>query len=388
MLNTGRIIIRTERAGDGLVKIVWGDSTGARFPPYRLYVKWLNDKALASRAALKAFHTAYLQPHPDFTQAIATLADHGYQLRRALFDDCPPEDRAAAAEPSLWFESLVRDPDSPIIISVHADPIMPIPWGLLHEFGSTQCNGDVYMGFWALRYQVAALYNGMAPRQLQIARPAGNVKLLSGLNQAVFESTREHLDAAQKDFIVNFLDRPVGRAFTSTGCRKRWNEVGDSDCVIHFFGHASGSELRFSDTDRLTASSFRNLFRRESHVVRPRTEPSYVLSFLNGCSSVSGDDANNFLVATADPGFCGFIGAEATVPDRFAMLFGQELLHSLLNEGIPVREAMSRLWRKHRPMALFYGCYAHPDFSISPAESCPVLPAGFDLCNFYPETDT
>ena len=31
----------------------------------------------------------------------------------------------------------------------------------------------------------------------------------------------------------------------------------------------------------------------------------------------AGEDAEGFLMATAEPGFCGFIGAEASVPDRF-----------------------------------------------------------------------
>jgi hypothetical protein len=224
----------------------------------------------------------------------------------------------------------------------------------------------------------------MAPQPLRTARPAQNVRLLSAVNQAVFESTYEHLDPMHQNFITAFLDRPVGRAFSTRGCRERWKQVGDSDCVMHFFGHASGSELRFSETDLLTANSFRSVFRRESRVVRSRTEPTYVLTFLNGCASVSGQDAESFLVATADPGFCGFIGAEAIVPDRFALLFGQELLYCLMVEGLSVRQAMSRLWAKHKPMALFYGCYAHPNFAISRDDEHPPLPQGFDLRNFHP----
>jgi hypothetical protein len=302
----------------------------------------------------------------------------------SLFADCLPQDRGATQEPSDWFYDLTQRSDTPVTILVNADPIVHVPWGLVHEFGTDHQEVDPYMGFWALRYQIAALYNGMTPRQLRTARSAEKVKLLSALNQAVFESAQRKLDPDVRDFILSFLDRPVGRAFTKKGCSERWAQVGDNDCIIQFFGHANGSELRFSDTDLLNASGFRDIFRRESSVVRPRTEPAYILTFLNGCASGSGEDADSFLVATADPGFCGFIGAEAEIPDIFAMMFGYELLHLLMNEGASVREAMSRLLKKHRPMALLYGCYAHPDFTISPKTPGPSMPREFDRCNFYP----
>jgi hypothetical protein len=384
MTNREQISIRTERAGEDRVKVVWSDSTGARFPPYRLLSKSLRDKVKDVRLALEKLTAAYIHPRPDFVEATAGLALRGHQLRMALFNDYPPEDHNAVSEPQAWFESLIRDRANSVIITVHADPILPIPWGLLHEHGRAPLGGDdLYDGFWALRHEIATIYSGMAPQSFQTARPAQNVKLLSGLDQAVFDNIRRQLDPEQRDFISSFLDRPVGRAFSSQGCRERWQQVGYNHCVIHFFGHATGSELRFSEADLLTVSNFRALFRRESRVVRAYPEPVFVLTFLNGCSSVSGEDAESFLMATADPGFCGFIGTEAAVPDAFAILFGQELLYTLLVEGLSVREAMSLLWRKHKPMALLYGCYAHPNFTVARDEKHPPLPVGFDLCNFH-----
>jgi hypothetical protein len=370
-------------AEPGRVKIVWGDVNG-KWPLYRLFSRPLLRKAEAARSALGQLGTAYLQPRPNFDEAISRLAGCGFDLRKALFDDCLPEDGRAAGEALEWFESLTTDRTNSFQITVYANPSVPIPWGLVHEYGAGHHGDDPYAGFWAVRYGVAALYNEMVPRHHRMSRPAHQVSLLSALNQAAYETTHQHLDPAERDFITTFLDRPVGRAFTSRGCGERWQQVGDSDCLIYFFGHASGSELRFTETDLLTASSFRSLFRRDSTVVRRPVQPAYVLSFLNGCASVSGLDDENFMVATADRGFCGFIGAEAPVPDRFALLFGQELLYNLLVAGVPVRQAMWRLWQKHKPMALFYGCYAHPDFAMNREEEQPSLPNGFDWPNFHP----
>jgi hypothetical protein len=376
--------IRIERDGGDRVKIVWSDSTGAQFPPYRLVRQWLRDKSDRSRAALQFLRAAYLHPKPDFAEGVAALANHGRELRMALFNDCPPEDRNAAEEPRRWFDSLCRDTKRSIVITVHADPILPIPWGLLHEGAATSISADPYHGFWALRFSVATLYNGMKPRHLENPRPTHNVRLLSAINQAVFDSTRKHLGDAQRSFISAFLERPVGMAFSTAGCRERWREVGDRDCIIYFYGHASGVALQLAANDTLTASGFRSLFGRESGVIRTRVEPGYVLTVLNGCATVTGPDADSFLLATADPGFCGFVGAEAIVPDRFALLFGQELLYCLLTEGLSVREAMSRLWIKHNPMALFYGCYAHPKFAVARDSTHAPLPMDFDSRNFYP----
>jgi hypothetical protein len=380
-----QVSVRTERADEGRVKVVWGDSTGARFPPYRLEIDWLSEKAEAARLALENLGTVYRAMRPDFTNAISELVKYGQALRRALFEDCLPDDRHAASEPQSWFDSIIANSVIPVTINVYADPILPIPWGVLHDETAVEMDGDTNAdcsGFWAIRHQVATLYNGMAPQRLWKHRPAKEVMLLSGLHQEAFDSIVQHLKQEQREFIGAFLDKPVGRAFTTQGCRQRWQQVGDRDCVIYLFGHATGSELKFSDEDLLTAITFRNLFRRESRVLRPESETSYVLTFLNGCASVSGQEAESFLMATADPGFCGYIGAEAVVPDRFALLYGQEFLYLLLIEGLSVREAMTRLLRKHTPMALFYGCYAHPDFAVTREDSSVKLPADFDFCNF------
>ena len=372
MPERNQISVRMEPAGDDVVKVVWSDATGSKFPPYRVYRKWIACQAARARAALDHLRAAYLNPRPDFDCALRILADRGAELRRALFQKHVPDDSIAVADPRDWFEELQKNAPQPPRIVAYADPALPIPWGLLYEDGTAGIGGVDYNAFWALRHEVVALYSGMVPQSFGTARPAENVLLLSGLNQETFDRTIQHLNDAQKDFILEYIKRPIGSAYSSKGCETRFQEVGSKDCVFHFFGHATPSQLRFADHDILTVSGFQSLFYRER--LTRSSQLGHVLSFLNGCASGTGQGAESFLIATAYPGFCGFIGAEAIVPDRFALLFGQELLHCLLDDGQSVRQAMIGLWRKHVPMGLFYGCYAHPDFKISaPTHTGPCL---------------
>jgi hypothetical protein len=375
-----QINVRIEKAGDDFVKVVWSDATGSKFPPYRVYRRWIAEKATAARSTLDQLRAVYLQPRSDFDSALRNVAKRGWELRQALFQDHVPEDGIAAADPRDWFEDLQRSATPPVRIVAYADPVLPIPWGLLHEHGPVRDEAIDYGAFWALRHDVIALYGGMAPQPFRKARSAENVLLLSGLNQEVFDKTLRHLADEEQKFILNYIDRPVGKAYSSVGCETRFKNVGSKDCVFHFFGHATASELHFSDDDLLRADGFRRLFYRESRLQR-QSQFGYVLSFLNGCASGTGQGAESFLIATAYPGFCGFIGAEAVVPDRFALLFGQELLHGLLDDGQSVRQTITGLWRKHVPMGLFYGCYAHPDFRIARADPYTPLPPVFASAN-------
>jgi hypothetical protein len=389
MMKSERINLKIRPDSENVAKVTWGDSTGSDFLPYGLYIKTVQEIASATRAALNTLSQAYLQPTPDFSNGLKLIAEKGNELREALFRATPPENTSHAAKIRDWFEKLAEARAPSITVTVHADPILQVPWGLLHDgIPSDNTTADIYGGFWALRYDVATIYGGMEPQTLQAARQFEGVKLLSALNQEVFETTKTLLDSTDQNFIDNLLQLPVGKAFSTKGCSRRWQEVGDNDCLIYFFGHASGTELRFSERDLLSAYKFRTTFRRESPLAATRREPMYVFTFLNGCATVAGQDSESFLVATADPGFCGFVGAEAPVPDRFALLFGHDFLCSIFFEGRTVLETMRALWRKHKPMALLYGCYAHPEFRVASPTDPSIRSPRFETGNLSYDQST
>jgi hypothetical protein len=351
------VSLRVGRVVDGRIRVTWGDGF-TTYPSYDVNASWIKSKVVAVRSALEALGGTYRQARPDNETAMAELAKQGHNLRKALFRDRFAEDAATADEVLAWFEGL-----GPVTVTVNADASLPVPWGALHENGAP--GEDTYENFWAPRFKVAAVYSGM--RALPGRRTAGAAKLLAGLNQEVYGRTQALLDEVQQSAIDTMLKRPVGPAFTVEGCRTRWRAVGDCDCVIYFFGHATGEAILFNGQgEKLSADDFRDVFRRESSVVLGRTPALQVLTVLNGCLSASGADAESFMLATAEPGFYGFVGAEAPVPDRFGLLFGHDLLKALLEDRLSVREAMATLWAKHRPLGLLYGCYAHPGLTVAP----------------------
>lgn len=379
MTTARQIKLRVGPVQNGLVKVVWTDDLGSQFPPYYIYHNILMKLGENARQALEAMASRYPLPDPDYCDAVAGLAETGLELRNALFEQYPPEYQLSAAAARNWFETLLVDS---LVLTIHSDPNLPLPWGLLHDRGPGRDEEETYGGFWATRHSAAVLYNGMKPRILSRPREADRVRLIAAVNEEVFLKTRKQLETGYEKLLEAIVARPVGQAFTTKGLTDRWRQVGDNDCLLYFFGHATGQELQFSDADRLSATRFRTVLRREGAVSGANDNLAYVLTILNGCATVTGTEGESFLVATADEGFCGFIGAEATVPDEFGMLFGQDLLRSLLWDGLSVREAMARLWRKHRPLGLFYGCYAHPEFRVTGAEVALETPDGFDDRNF------
>jgi len=382
MAGVVNINVKTIKAQEGYVTVVWTNADGLGFQGYRVHAKPLIELASKARSILHDFGDVYRAPSPNFTNGIVQLAGIGRELREGLFTYYISADSAIARESLDWFNDVTATSPG-VTITVAADPILPLPWGLLSEANDSTPSIQLYSQFWALRFQVATTYNAMRPGAYRTSNRDGGPKLISALDQVVFEKASGALHRSQADIITSFLNRPVGKAFSSKGCRIRWKEVGNENCVIYFYGHATGRELRFGESDALSALSFRNIFRRESRQLSSGDKLSYVLSILNGCATVTGQESDGFLEATSDFGCCGFIGAEAIVPDQFAILFGHELLHLLIVEGLTVRAAMTKLWHKHEPMALFYGCYAPPSISVSQPQPGE-LPPSFDSVNYHP----
>jgi hypothetical protein len=382
MFNSKRFNLIVEKTKDvELVRVTWIDEIGRKHNPYLLIRDRALNKATSARDALKEVGNAYRNLQGDYDKSLRNLANHGRAVRDSLFSDGPPEYKQQMGEIRKWFESWSTDVETKIKLAVTVDPNFQIPWGVLHDFGSKDMDPSVlYEGFWAIRYNVSALYNGFPPLPFRKTIPQEELMHLAAVDLPLFNRVTGFLDAQNVNLINGLLNRPVGQAFSTEGCKKRWKQACDNDCVISFFAHGSGKQIQISRDDQISASDFRDIFERESIVVKPHNSPVTALSLLNGCDTSAGDGYNSFLVATADPGFCGFVGVEATVPDRFALLFGQEFLHSVLISGRSVGETIQELWHKHYPMSLFYGNYADPDFRVEAADPIQV-PEDFETRN-------
>ena len=353
--------------GQGRATASWNNGYGS-YPEYRLVTGLIQEKIDSARRVLETLTDAYPHPIPDDHPILADLARYGHALRNALFEDCEPADTALAEDARKAFDELVNESElvnDSLTITVNTDVRLSVPWGILHERGDDVSAGQRYAHFWAPRFNVAASYGS---RILPRARVPGGAKLLAGKHEQIFAETLPLLDPGRRARVERILQHPVGCANTVAGCRKMWNSVGDHDCIIYFFGHANGRELLFNDRDdgKLSVSGFRSTFRRDSRTERGRASVLKTLTILNGCLSGTGQDANSFALATTLPGFYGFIGAEARIPNTFGLIFGSELLEFLLDHGMTVGEAVAALRECHKPYGLLYGSYADPNFATAP----------------------
>src|SRR5262249_20866559 len=96
---------------------------------------------------------------------------------------------------------------------------------------------------------------------------------------------------------------------------------------------------------------------------------------LNGCFTAASEADESFLIAIGQPGFFGFIGTEAAIPDDFALRFGQEFVRRFCDSGNPLFHVMDELWREHWPLGLLYSIYCSPDIRTRPPKDGECGPA-------------
>jgi hypothetical protein len=194
-LARGEVRLRVQRVVDDRISMTWVDGFGV-YPSYQVNASWIRGKVAAVRAALEAMGDTYRQARPGHEAAVIELAKQGHRLRMALFKDRFAEYAAQADDALAWFNG-----QDPMTVAVNADASLSVPWGVLHE-GPTS-GQDVYEGFWAPRFKVAAGYSGM--KGLPGRRTSRAAKLLAGLNQEVYGRTHALLDEEQQGAIAAML---------------------------------------------------------------------------------------------------------------------------------------------------------------------------------------
>src|SRR5262249_38457753 len=148
-------------------------------------------------------------------------------------------------------------------------------------------------------------------------------------------------------------------------CRERWKNIETQDSVFYVYGHSDGTGIELdpqvNDEYKMEAVRFHRAFQKTdagSH--------SATIFILNGCLTGRGEAHNGFLRTTAMPGFYGFIGTEAEVPNKFASEYGTDFMDSLCFWGRSVQETYDDLQVRHFPLSLLYSCFAHPDYRVEP----------------------
>jgi len=346
-------------------------------PAYRVSRGMLEEYSTKARERLEALVAEAMRGNVRQTGGILKeLAEAGNRLYRALFHDPEGSGRAAKARDHL--KNL--EGENQILVSMGFP--LHIPWGLVYDGDPKQLSGDPndtdfdhYRDFWSIKYRVAVVYSTVDGEGADKPLPR-DVIVHSVVNQSVLARTAPHLTQSGPpswEWIVKQFGPPM---YSQKGWLARWMTEYDKVGILYFYSHADGNTIGLG-VDSISANDLaQDLADQGKDTALP------CLVFLNGCSTAVGHPDGGFLEATAGSRFCGFIGAEASIPDVFALRFGSAFLYEFLRSQNTLLEVMSTLRKQHWPLSLLYNLYCVPDLKILSAfGSSPPLSAD-NFCDF------
>jgi hypothetical protein len=291
------------------------------------------------------------------------VARAGRRLYDALFRAVEGRDHADDAR--SWLEHRA----GPDRIGFRVEDRIHVPWGLIYD-GNVEAlspvgpgdDPDPYEDFWCLKHWVATTYFRVEPRGLDVPLPAESFRMLSILNQNVFDRVRTRLRAPELAVLAS-LEGFRDPIYRSGDFFTLWQKLATDVGILYFYCHADGTRLALGATDLITVERLRE----ELAVKGAAANKPACIVFLNGCATAVGAAAGGFLEATGGRGFCGFIGTETRVPDVFAKRFALAFFQEFFRGGSPLFEVMDRLRHRHWPLGLLYGMYCYPLLRVLPA---------------------
>lgn len=353
------------RFHEGKLKVTWNDS-GMDYQPYFVdadRLKRLGTKARALLAPLvdlaRRGQLAKVGP------TLHALAAAGHDLFDGMF----------LAESGIAEADIVRDDlankQGAFRVLVKVDHRIHVPWGLIYDT-SPEALGegttiDDFADFWSVKHLLTTVHYRVPVHPLPPDRD--RFQVLPVLNKDSFDAALEAVSQDERTTIAELLGAPTRAAFSADEFQRRWKAATTEIGLVYFYCHADGTRLALGVTDQIDIDQLALMSR-----ARERGQRQTCLFFLNGCGTALGSAGGGFLEATVYPGFCGFIGTEAKVPDVFALRFGAAFLHEFLYGGQPIYEIMALLRRQHWPLSLLYGVYGHPLLCLPPGDPVKSLP--------------
>ena len=308
--------------------------------------------------------------------ALKKLATAGSALQKAIF---LTTGRGIPDSTYIRDQHLPSRNDWTLLISVNQR--VYIPWGLAYDGDPDALPDDpdagaitpaLYAGFWALKYQVCTLHEIIDPSGVRRPRANDEVQMLTIVNQPVWDTAVKNIPPAEVAMFNGTLARSEPPIASSEEFFKKFKKLYRGIDLLYVYCHANGTKLALGGDDDISVTKFQmNLYYDDREPHPP------CLVFLNGCQTAIGAERGGFMKATGGPGFCGFIGTEAKVPDLFALRFAARFFSLLLYEELTVAEILDRLRNAHFPLGLVYSTCCHPLFKIkritpAPAATPPV----------------
>ncbi len=314
------------------------------------------------------------------------LARGGHRLYKTFFN---AKGGAASQEvvEKIRDNVYVKGQRGRLNIGFFVAPRIYIPWALMFEDlePKIHCEGiAAYEACWGLKHGIATIYDCLAsPLELSPRYDAGTFDTLCAADGSVIAKATSNLDPLSSEAsLFGWLEQKYGPpVVTSQSLLLEWKSRRNRLGLLYFYCHANQTNIGFSERDVLDTIDFKTDYKKSENAPR-------CLVFLNGCHTAAGEERGGFLEATGREGFCGFVGAETTLPFMFAHRFGAALI-SALYRGSPLVEIVSDLRRRHWPLSLVYGLYAYPFLQITPDANSAiphVVPTG-NYSSSAPGTD-
>lgn len=364
--------VRIKNEEDGVLKVSW--SLGAHnCKPY--FVSRDNVVGAASDLRAELSNLVSAQQARDTArsaQALQAVAVQGARLKRMFFQwDADGRNEQAYVERIL---TTVEGADGRRSVCFFSGARLHIPWGLMYS-GNPPAAADAkgvasMSGFWFTKFRLATVYqDAVSPFDFDCSYAGSAYETLIAADQVLLQKITKNLSAEEVALLEMFLGSsgPIVNDVSALGTA--WQNKGSRMGLFYFYGHADNKRIALSKLEMLKLADFEDLCKK-GH------EPPKCVVFLNGCYTASGDSSSRgFLEATGRPGFCGFIGAEAELPDTFALRFGIAF-QKMFYEGVRLHDILDVLRTKHWPLSLLYGLYAYPDLRIEPVPglNLPPLP--------------
>jgi hypothetical protein len=250
-----------------------------------------------------------------------------------------------------------------------------IPWGFIYDGRAAHPDKSLrteiknFEGFWLSRHCIATrFYGGGCSKESWVIDPR-QFAVLYALNQNEFQDASNLIPEGDQSLLSDLLDLDVGPAWDWKAAEAKWTEMRDRDGIIFVLAHSDGVELHLQEEGspggEINPDRFSDIF------AKSEGSSSATLCILNGCTTAIGNGTLSYMAATARDSFCGFIGTEAKVTNRDALLYSTRLMSKLCREPrLTLRDAFEAMRTDASlfPRSLSYSCFAHPDFGLAKGE--------------------
>lgn len=322
---------------------------------------------------------------PAFAKLLKQLAQSGRILFKQLMNPAPDEQEVRQRFQEVAKDSNQIRHDFRIILETAE---LFVPWGFVFsgELSDVPNENELNMsladmkGFWLSHFNISVTHNGDRPFPRQ--RKA-SVRKLFALHEDMFGAAKASLREAKDEESLECLKRLEelldGEDMTPVSdwdkFREAWEEVGsEHDSVLYLFGHSDGQriELRERKKDEGIDPAFDLSAADLIDFRKDQPGESAAIFLFNGCRTAAPDSEDvpisaNFLKASRERGYFGFIGTETEVTNVFACRYGTEFLWRLYQEGKTVGAAFDELLQSGKlfPQNLLYACYADRRFCFA-----------------------